>query len=141
MASRRKQAEAELAKVLVDVDAGTYVKPTELTLGDYLTDRWLPATAPPYVGFQTWDDRRRNLENHVVPRLGAVALQDVTPDQLNRLYADLAEGRADARPRWPVAHVRPSDPRHAAQGAQRRRAVGTRPPQRRPSGRPATRTG
>lgn len=82
-------AETELAKVLVDVDAGTYVKPTELTLGAYLTDRWLPATAPPHVAFQTWDDRRRNLENHVVPRLGTVVLQDLTPDQLNRMYAEL----------------------------------------------------
>ena len=84
-----RAAEAELAGVLTSMNDGTFVQPSELTLGGYLVDRWLPATAPPHVGFKTWADRRSNLEHHVVPRLGPIPLQDLTPDHLNRLYAEL----------------------------------------------------
>lgn len=88
------QAESELTKVLVDINDGTYVKPNALTVAEYLVDRWLPATAPPHVQFQTWEDRRANLENHVLPRIGAVLLQDLTPAHVNRMYtALLTDGR------------------------------------------------
>lgn len=37
---RRKDAEADLAKVVHDVNRGTYAMPTKITLGEYL-DEWL----------------------------------------------------------------------------------------------------
>ena len=85
----KRAAEAELTGVLTSMNDGTFVQPSELTLGGYLVDRWLPATAPPHVGFKTWADRKSNLEHHVVPRLGTIPLQDLTPDHLNRMYAEL----------------------------------------------------
>ncbi|CAN5321352.1 hypothetical protein BH20ACT8_BH20ACT8_02190 [soil metagenome] len=50
---------------------------------------WLPATAPPHVKYDTWNDRRQNLETYVVPRIGRVALQDLNAAHLHRLYGDL----------------------------------------------------
>jgi hypothetical protein len=46
------------------------------------------------VRHETWVDRRRNLENYVVPRVGAIQLQELNAAHINRLYADLlANGR------------------------------------------------
>lgn len=39
--------------------------------------------------YETWSDRRRNLEAHVIRRVGGVALQEFNAAHLNRLYADL----------------------------------------------------
>lgn len=66
--------------------------PATTTVGDYLLREWLPATAPPRVKVETWQDRARNLEQHVVARLGSVRLQALTTAHLNRLYADLLAG-------------------------------------------------
>ena len=60
-----------------------------MRLAEFLRDEWLPATAPPRVKYETWSDRKRNLEDHVIPRLGGVALGDLNAAHLNRLYADL----------------------------------------------------
>ena len=37
------RAEAALKKIVSDVDAGTYARPTKQTLAQYLTDDWVPS--------------------------------------------------------------------------------------------------
>jgi integrase len=92
----RRDAERALTEVLASVETGTFVRPHDITVDGYLTEEWLPATAPPHVRHETWRDRKRNLEQHVIPRIGAVPLQELTPAHVNRVYAELlAEGRLD----------------------------------------------
>ncbi len=43
----RREAEAALRTVLSTMDAGNYVSPSSLSLGDYLTYRWLPSIKRP----------------------------------------------------------------------------------------------
>jgi integrase len=89
-------AQTELTALLADVGDGSHVPRSDLTVKAFLLDRWLPATGPPHVSFQTWDDRRINLTHHVVPYVGEVLLQDLAPDQITRLYGRLLrEGRVD----------------------------------------------
>jgi integrase len=93
----KKEAQPFLATALAGVNAGNYIEPTRLTLGEYLIDRWLPAKRAS-IRPSTWDNYRRYIENHIVPALGMVLLQKLTADQLDRLYADkLAGGREDGR--------------------------------------------
>ena len=93
----KKVAQAFLTTALAGVNAGTYIEPTRLTLGEYLIDRWLPAKRAS-IRPSTWDNYHRYIENHIVPALGSVLLQRLTADQLDRLYADkLAGGRGDGR--------------------------------------------
>jgi integrase len=87
-------AERHLTKVLRELDTGTYVEPEKRartqTLAQFLRDDWLPAvrvTLRP----STWSSYRSNLELHVIPRLGGCRLNEITPDRLNRLYAELLE--------------------------------------------------
>jgi integrase len=85
----RKDAERALRELLNAIEHGGFVATSTMSLGEFLSDEWLPATAPPRVKFETWSDRKRNLEAHVIPRLGGVALADLNAAHFNRLYADL----------------------------------------------------
>ena len=75
----------------------TYVTPSRQTLGEYLTDTWLPAIEAT-VRPSTFDSYRRNLRLHVVAKpIGGVPLQQVEAPMLNGLYADLSKGSEDHR--------------------------------------------
>lgn len=88
------QADRELTEVVTSLHEGSFVAKTDKTLGEYLIETWLPATAPPQVKPETWQDRARNLEQHVVARIGGIRLQELNAAHVNRLYADLLkEGR------------------------------------------------
>jgi hypothetical protein len=39
---RKGDAEKALAQIIGRIDDGTYVSPSKMTLGAFLTDRWLP---------------------------------------------------------------------------------------------------
>ncbi len=92
----KREAERQLAETVASLNSGTFVPSKPTTVTEYLRDEWLEATAPPQVGYETWDDRRRNLGHHVIPHLGDLRLQDVNASHLTRLYAHLMkEGRVD----------------------------------------------
>jgi hypothetical protein len=94
----KKDAERALREVLAAVEERQVVPASGLTLGAFLADEWLVTTAPPQVKFETWGDRKRNLEAHVIPRVGAIKLQELNAAHLNHLYADLlGKGRADGK--------------------------------------------
>lgn len=81
-----KQAQTELRG---SIDAGLYVATSDLTVGQYLREEWLPAMAPPRLKYDTWADRCDALERYVIPRIGSIRLQDLSAAHLNRLYTDL----------------------------------------------------
>lgn len=85
----KKDAERALRELLTSIENGGYVETSDLTLSTFLREEWLPATAPPRVKYETWKDRRRNLEDHVIARIGNIALQELNAAHINRLYADL----------------------------------------------------
>ncbi len=83
----RAQAEEALTELLASMHAGTWVPPSRLTVGDYLLDRWLPRTR---TGAKTRADREMHMRVYVVPRLGALTLEELSGDDLTYLYDDLA---------------------------------------------------
>jgi len=67
------------------VDAGSYVPPTRLTLAVYL-EQWLDALrlAPQTVGnYRVW------VQTHLIPHIGHLALSEITPLHLNAMYNTL----------------------------------------------------
>ena len=61
-------------------------------------DEWPPAMQPPRVRPSTWLSYQRNLERHVMPALGEVELQRLTPANLTGFYRLLlTSGRLDGR--------------------------------------------
>jgi integrase len=92
----RTQRAAEDARIeaMSALAKGTYVKAERITLADYLTEEWLPFRQPPVIEASTWHSYDRYLRLHVIPHIGAVTLQKLTPVDLNRLYRHLlASGR------------------------------------------------
>jgi integrase len=93
----KREAQTALSEAMAALRSGTFVEPSRLTLGAYLSEEWLP-TARAAIRPTTWATYRIYAEAHVIPALGHVPLQALTAGHLNRLYTDLAEhGRRDGR--------------------------------------------
>lgn len=93
-----REAHRALTKLLVELDAGSYVQPDlKTTLTEYVTETWLPSLVVRNRRPSTVESYRRNLEVHVLPRFGQRPLIRVTTADLDRLYADLLVGSEDRR--------------------------------------------
>ncbi|HUR23471.1 MAG TPA: tyrosine-type recombinase/integrase [Acidimicrobiales bacterium] len=94
----KREAQAELDAMRMQVRERTYVAPKRQSFGAFVTDDWLPAVAVKLEP-STLESYSRNLALHVVPVIGGVQLHDLGGDHLNRLYATLlASGRKDNKP-------------------------------------------
>jgi hypothetical protein len=87
----RKEAEAARIEALASVNNGTWVEPGRLTVREFLEDEWLPSQRPPSLEESTYGSYRRNIELHIVPNIGGIDLQRLTPMDLNHLYRTLLE--------------------------------------------------
>jgi integrase len=76
-----------MTRLLGDAQRGSYVQPDKLTLSEWVEKRWLPSLS---VRESTKHSYARNLRTHVLPRLGSVHLQKITPSDLNTLYRSLS---------------------------------------------------
>jgi integrase len=93
----KKAAQTEMDRLRHTVATQTYVAPKRQTLGEYLTDDWLPA-AKVNLEESTWVSYKRYIDLHVVPHIGGVQLQSLDAGTLNRLYAQLlVGGRRDGK--------------------------------------------
>jgi integrase len=83
--SSKRVAERALREKLTTVDHGEYVDPTTVTVGQYL-EAWLPTMRlrPSTMGVY-----RVQLSAYVLPRIGSVRLQSLTPAMLDTLYIAL----------------------------------------------------
>ena len=79
----RKEAEVARAKIVGDLDDGTYSEPSKLTLREWVE------TVATQVRPSTFESYQRNTAHHVLPTLGGRLLRDIGPGQLNALYATL----------------------------------------------------
>lgn len=86
----RRAAQAALTEVLGQLDRSLYVRPDrKLTLGTYLTGTYLPGLLTRGLKASTRESYGRLVRLHVLPRLGDVPLAAITPQMLDRTWADL----------------------------------------------------
>ena len=95
--TRRGDAEKLLAELVKRSHRGETVVSEKLTLGQYLTDRWLPVQQA-RLRKSTHDAYRRNIELHVIPALGKRPLDQLTPEDIEVFYAALLKGGRKKRP-------------------------------------------
>jgi integrase/predicted RNA-binding Zn-ribbon protein involved in translation (DUF1610 family) len=86
----RRECEAALAKILAALEAQTFTPPTKVTVKQFLTAEWLP-TVKGSLRPTTYASYVMLTREHVLPRLGALQLQRLSPAALNALYAHLLE--------------------------------------------------
>jgi integrase len=96
----RKDAQAELVRLMSGVNAGTYVDTAKSTLAEFL-DRWETDWAAINVGPKTLERYRELLRVHVRPNVGAIPVQKLQAAHLAELYARLlreGRGRSGKKP-------------------------------------------
>jgi integrase len=86
----RKECEADLAKVLAAVESQTFTAPTKVTVKQFLLSEWLP-TVKGSLRPTTYSSYAMLAREHIIPRLGALHLQKLTPGAVNALYGHLLE--------------------------------------------------
>jgi Phage integrase, N-terminal SAM-like domain/Arm DNA-binding domain len=87
----KKECQHALNEALAALRTGTFVEPSQRTVAGFLVEEWLPAMRPPRVRPSTWLSYQRNVERHIVPALGHLPLQRLTPAQLTAFYRGLLE--------------------------------------------------
>jgi integrase len=94
----KRECQEALNEALARLREGIFVRSSPRGLGTFLVDEWLPAVRPPRVRPSTWDSYRMAVERHIVPALGDVILQRLTPAHLTAFYRALVDdGRRDGR--------------------------------------------
>jgi integrase len=86
----KKAAEQALGEAIGRWRAGQLPQRSTHTLGHFLEREWLPAVRP-RLRASTWANYRTYTAAYVLPVLGQVKLQALTPVQLNGFYALLLE--------------------------------------------------
>jgi integrase len=93
--TRKAEADKLVTALVKRRNDGDYRAPEKITLGAYLTNKWLPAQRA-QLRPSTLDSYERNIRLHVIPRLGNVALQQLAPEDLDGFYGELlASGRRE----------------------------------------------
>jgi integrase len=86
---RKREAEEARIEILSRLQLGSYTEPTKATVTEFLLHQWLPAKKPT-VEATTFAAYRSDVETKLVPAFGTRKLQQLTPAEINGLYADLA---------------------------------------------------
>ncbi|GEO27497.1 site-specific integrase [Alicyclobacillus hesperidum subsp. aegles] len=82
-----READAEWAKIKVQLDQGTYVRAGKETVSEY-EERWLK-TKEPQIEEGTFRQYSWLLKNHIIPRLGHIQLSKLRADHIQAMYAEL----------------------------------------------------
>jgi integrase len=87
----------KLVEILAAYNAGTYRKPSELTV-DELAERWLREAVAIDKAGNTHRHHKSNLTHHILPAFGECVAEQVKPDQVSAWQADqLAHGKVEKR--------------------------------------------
>jgi len=92
----RSEAQAALRRILTEIDSGVFVERTDLTVGEYISNVWWPAHRPT-IRPNTGASYDRVLGAHILPGLGRVRLQKLTPAMLTGFYGRLSTGEDSMR--------------------------------------------
>lgn len=91
----KRDAEALMAKLLSELNTGSYIEPSKLTMTEYLRD-WMNSYVRPNLSPTTVDSYNVNVEKHLIPYVGHILLQQLKPLHVQNLYSDLlSNGRTD----------------------------------------------
>ena len=90
-------AERALREALHSLEMGAYVKPSRITVSEYLK-QWCESYAVIHTSPRTAESYQMEVERHLIPALGGIPLCQLQPQQLQNYYAyALTQGRVDGK--------------------------------------------
>ena len=84
----KRQAQEELTRLLAARDAGTFIDPSQQTVGDFLT-RWIDTAEKLAIAGKTAERYRALINKQIIPHLGTKVLQKLKPLHLVTWHATL----------------------------------------------------
>jgi integrase len=88
----KRQAQVECARLVLEMNVGTYVEPSKTTFAQFL-DRWIDDVRG-RVTLKTHERYAQICHKNIAPLLGAIPLSKLKPEQISQAYAKaLASGR------------------------------------------------
>lgn len=84
----KREAEAFLNEKKSDINNGTYIEPSKITVSQAL-DEWFETEVKPRLAPATIKSYSNNIENHIRPALGNILLQKLTPTNVQIFYNSL----------------------------------------------------
>jgi integrase len=95
-ATRKRQAQIECARIISDIEGGTYLEPDKTTLAQFLV-QWLEHIKA-NVSPRTHERYSEIATKNIVPLLGELKLRQIKPFQISQAYAKaLSSGRRDGK--------------------------------------------
>jgi integrase len=93
----KRDAERALRETLHSMETGGYVKPSRITLGEYLK-QWCQSYAVMHTSPRTAEGYQSIVHRYIVPALGGIPLCQLQPQHLENYYATaLSQGRLDGK--------------------------------------------
>ena len=93
---RKRDAQKFLTATLREMDLGTFIEPTSLSVDEYL-DKWLESAARPRVSKRTGDGYAALLERYVREPLGHKRLDNLQPLDIQKVYGEMQARGLSAR--------------------------------------------
>lgn len=87
----KAQAQRRLTELQREIDTGNLVERSRLTVGEYL-EQWMRDYAESHVSKRTFDGYRGNLDRYLLPNLGAISLEKLTPRHVQDMESKLIRG-------------------------------------------------
>jgi integrase len=112
-AKSKREARQILQKLLRELDDGTFVEPSTLTVREHL-EAWLEDVARHRLSARSLDRSRSIVKCHLVPALGGIKLASLRPDQVQACYSHLIDEGLSAATIQKIHAVLHSSLRHAA---------------------------
>jgi integrase len=112
-AKTKREARQILQKLLRELDDGTFVEPSTLTVREHL-EAWLEDVARHRLSARSLDRSRSIVKCHLVPALGGIKLASLRPDQVQACYSHLIDEGLSAATIQKIHAVLHSSLRHAA---------------------------
>lgn len=84
-------AKKELAKFIVEVEAGQYISPQKMSFEQFVQNEWFPKYAEKNLALTTRKKYMTHLRNHIFPVFGRRKLQDIKTLHLVTFMNDLQE--------------------------------------------------
>lgn len=92
----RGEVSEKLKKILYELSIGTYVEPTKITVKQWCND-WLENYKRHEIKPKTFECYRNIIRLHIEPLIGHVALKELRPEIVQRLYKSVSDKGLSAR--------------------------------------------
>lgn len=86
----QQEVRKKLAQAVAEIDSGTYLPPSRITVSEWLTE-WLATFCAGKVKLLTYQSYQGIIKNHINPAIGAVELQAVKGTHVQRLYNSMTK--------------------------------------------------